>query len=348
MPRFARLRLNSMAAGLLCTLACALFAGHAAAQTVEEFYRGKQVRLLLSAATGGGADSYARVLVNHLGRHIPGNPTFVIISQPGAGGLVAAGMLQSTAPKDGSMIGFLQRNNLLEPVLAERGGSFDPRKVAWVGSLNRDTFVIFTWHTKGASSIRDAMTREIVLGATGVGNENVTFPLLLNEIAGTKFKLTRGYKGSEELALAIERGEIDGRAMGWASFKGEHAAWISDKKVNVLVQIAMQRHADLKEVPLALDFVKSEGDRRLYELLLAPLDAGRPFAVPLETPPDRIAAIRAAFEAVTKDPAFVTEVQQRGNSVEFYSGLEMQALVERLYQTPKDLIEKARAITQSK
>lgn len=339
-----------MAAGLasLLALALALGGGAATAQTVEQFYQGKQIKLLLSAAPGGGADLYARILINHLGRHIPGHPTFLVVSQPGAGGLVAAGMLERTAPKDGSTIGFLQRNNLLEPILAERDGGFDPRRVAWIGSLNRDTFVIFSWHTSGVSTLQEAMARELILGNTGAGNENSTFPLLLNEFAGTKFRLTLGYKGSDELALAIERGEVGGRAMGWASFKAEHAPWIKEKKANVLVQIAMRKHADLMDVPLALDFIKGEQDRRLYELLLAPLDAGRPFAVPIETPADRISALRAAIAAVTKDAAFVGEVQQRGGSVELLGGEEMQALVNKLYQTPRELIVRARALVKGK
>ena len=267
--------------------------------------------------------------------------------QPGAGGLVAAGVLQNTAPKDGTTIGFLQRNNLLEPVMAEKEIGFDPKRVAWVGSLNRDTYVVIAWHTSGAKTIQDAMARELVLGNTGGGNENLTFPLMLNQIAGTKFKLVRGYKGSDEVAVAIERGEVQGRAMSWASFKGEHTPWLNEKKVNILVQIAQKRHPDLPDVPLAMDFVKTDADRQLADLLLSTLDAGRPFAVPLDVPADRIAAIRAAFEALTKDKAFVDEVKSRGGSVEFMSGVEMQALAERLPKTPKDLLDRARAIVKA-
>jgi tripartite-type tricarboxylate transporter receptor subunit TctC len=303
---------------------------------------------MVSAAPGGGADGYARILVKHLGKHIPGNPTFVTIHQPGAGGLVAAGALEKTAPKDGTTIAFLQRNNLVVPLLTPREGGFDPRRVAWVGSISRDTYVIFAWHTAGIRTIQDAMARELVLGGTGAGNENVTFPLMLNEVAGTKFKITSGYKGSEELALAIERTEVLGRAMTWSSFKPEHAPWINEKKTNVLVQLAMQKHPDLKDVPLALDLVKSDADRKLYEFLLAPLDAGRPFAVPIDTPAERVAALRAAFEAVTKDPAFLAEVEERGSTVEFFSGQDLQNLVEKLYQTPKELIARAKALTESK
>src|SRR5262245_60949 len=213
MQRLDKLGLAAAALALRCRLIWSAMPSRAQGQTVERFYRGRTVKLMLAAAPGGGADIYARTLVRHLGRQIPGNPTFVIINQPGAGGLLAAGSLQNAAPKDGSTIGFLQRNNLIEPVLAEKDGGFDPRRVAWLGSLNRDTYVIFAWHTSGIRTIEDAMARELILGNTGGGNENVTYPLMLNQVAGTRFKLVRGYKGSADVAVAIERGEVQGRAM---------------------------------------------------------------------------------------------------------------------------------------
>jgi tripartite-type tricarboxylate transporter receptor subunit TctC len=320
----------------------------AQAQTVEQFYRNRTVRLLLAAAPGGGADIYARILVNHLGRHIPGRPTFVIINQPGAGGLLAAGILQNTAPKDGSTIGFLQRNNLLEPVLAEKDSGFDPRRVAWLGSFNRDTYVIFAWHASGIRTIQDAMSRELVLGNTGGGNENVTYPLMLNQVAGTRFKLVRGYKGSADVALAVERGEVQGRAITWTTLTADHAQWLAEKKVNVLIQLTTRPHPDLPDIPLALNLARTEQDRRLFELMLSPLEAGRPFAVPLDTPAERIAALRASFEAVAKDPSFQAELKARGGSVELMPGGAIQALVDQLYQTPKELIARARGISQAR
>ena len=350
MHRLARTRPAALALGLTCLMASAAVCNRVVAETVEEFYRGKQVKLLLSAAPGGGADLYAPIVINHLGRHIPGNPTFVIINQPGAGGLVAAAQLQNAAPRDGSMIGFLQRNNLLEPVLSTKDVGFDPRRVAWVGSITRDKYVIASWHTSGVRTLKDVMQRELVLGNTGGANENITLPLLLNDLLGTKFKLTRGYKGSEEVAFAIERGEVQGRAMGWTTFKAEHAPWIEANKVAVLVQIAMEKHPDsaIKDVPLALDLLKNDEDRRFYELMLTPLDAGRPFAVPIDTPADRIAAFRTAIESLTKDHAFLEEVKSRGGSVELARGEDMQALVNKLYETPRPMLERARTLLQAR
>ena len=245
MHRLARTRPAALALALTCLMASTTLSNRVMAETVEEFYKGKQIKLLVSAAPGGGADFYAKILVSHLGKHIPGNPTFLIMHQPGAGGLVAAQMLQKTAPKDGSMIAFLQRNNILEPVMAEKDTGFDPRRVAWVGSISRDTYVIFSWHTSGIRTFKDVLERELILGNTGGGNENITFPLMLNQFAGSKFKLTRGYKGSEELALAIERGEVQGRAMGYGSVNAEHGDWLKEKKINLLVQIAPQKHPAL-------------------------------------------------------------------------------------------------------
>lgn len=340
-------RIALAALGLLAL--SALTTGPAArADTVEQFYKNAAVKMIMGAAPGGGADLYARILIKYLGKHVPGNPTFVVINQPGAGGLVAAGALQNTAPRDGGTIGFLQRNNVLEPIVAEKDTGFDPRRVAWLGSLSRDTYVLFSWHSSGVSTFQDALQRELILGNTAGTNENVTFPLLLNQTLSTKFKLVRGYKGSDEIALAIERGEVQGRAISWTTLKGDHADWLAQKRVNILVQFALRRNADLPDVPLAIDFVKSPDDRQLYDLLFAPLEPGRPFAAPIDVPADRIAALRAAFVAVAANPEFRTEVAQRGGSIDLMTGEDIQALVTKLYQTPPALIARVRELVKSK
>jgi tripartite-type tricarboxylate transporter receptor subunit TctC len=317
---------------------------HAQGQSVEDFYRGRSVRLTVAAAVGGGADLYARVVARHLGKHVPGHPTFVIQNSPGAGGLLVAGQLQTMAPADGSVIALLQRNNLLEPLLAERDIGFDPRKVSWVGSLNKDTYLIFSWHTSGIRTIEDVKQKELILGNTGGGNENLTFPLLLNQTLGTKFKLVRGYKGSGDLAIAIERGEVQGRAITWTTLRGDHAEWLAQGKINLLVQFGLTRNPELPDIPSAIELVKDGDDRRLFELMLATLDAGRPFAVPLSTPPDRVAALREAFKSLAQDRDFLAELASRGGSVQFLSGEDIASLVASIYHTPAELIEKARKL----
>ncbi len=314
------------------------------AQSVDDFYRGRSVRLTVAAAVGGGADLYARVLARHLGKHIPGHPTFIIQNTPGAAGLLVARQLQNSAPGDGSVVVLLQRNNLLEPLLSERDVGFDPRKVTWVGSLNKDTYLIFSWHTSGIRTIEDAMQKELILGNTGGGNENVTFPLLLNQTIGTKFRLVRGYKGSGDLAIAIERGEVQGRAMTWTTLRGDHPDWLNEKKGNVIVQLALKRNQDLPEVPSAMEYVKDEKDRRLYQLLFATLEAGRPFAIANGTPPNRVAALRKAFAELSQDGEFLKELQQRGGSIEYITGEDVGQLISSIYATPRDVIDRARML----
>jgi tripartite-type tricarboxylate transporter receptor subunit TctC len=338
-PPRCKLGLTIMAAVLL---GASSIAAHA--QSVEDFYRGRSLRMTVAAAPGGGADLYARVVVRHLGRHIPGNPSIVVQHTPGAAGLLAARQLQGSAPGDGSVIALLQRNNLLEPLLAERDVGFDPRKVTWVGSLSKDTYLIFSWHTSGVRTIEDAMQRELILGNTGGGNENVMFPLLLNQTLGTKFKLVRGYKGGGDLALAIQRGEVQGRAITWTTLRADHPDWVRDKKINVIV-LALKRSQDLPDVPAAVEYLKDEKDRRLYQLLFATFEAGRPFAVASGTPPDRVAALRNAFAELARDREFLRELALRGGSMEYMSGEEIEQLISSIYATPRDIIDRARALS---
>jgi tripartite-type tricarboxylate transporter receptor subunit TctC len=338
-PPRCKLGLTIMAAVLL---GASSIVAHA--QSVEDFYRGRSLRMTVAAAPGGGADLYARVVVRHLGRHIPGNPSIVVQHTPGAAGLLAARQLQGSAPGDGSVIALLQRNNLLEPLLAERDVGFDPRKVTWVGSLSKDTYLIFSWHTSGVRTIEDAMQRELILGNTGGGNENVMFPLLLNQTLGTKFKLVRGYKGGGDLALAIQRGEVQGRAITWTTLRADHPDWVRDKKINVIV-LALKRSQDLPDVPAAVEYLKDEKDRRLYQLLFATFEAGRPFAVASGTPPDRVAALRNAFAELARDREFLRELALRGGSMEYMSGEEIEQLIPSIYATPRDIIDRARALS---
>jgi tripartite-type tricarboxylate transporter receptor subunit TctC len=338
--RHSKLGLTIIAAAQVLLGASAI---EARAQSVEDFYRGRSLKMTVAAAPGGGADLYARVVVRHLGRHIPGNPSFVVQHTPGAAGLLAARQLQGSAPGDGSVIALLQRNNLLEPLLADRDVGFDPRKVTWVGSLSKDTYLIFSWHTSAVRTIEDAMQRELILGNTGGGNENVMFPLLLNQTLGTKFKLVRGYKGGGDLAIAIQRGEVQGRAITWTTLRADHPDWVRDKQINVIV-LALKRNPDLPDVPAAVEYLKDEKDRRLYQLLFATFEAGRPFAIANGTPPDRVAALRKAFAELSRDGEFLRELTRRGGAMEYMGGEEIEQLISSIYATPRDVIERARTL----
>jgi tripartite-type tricarboxylate transporter receptor subunit TctC len=340
------IRIRTVARAAL-SLGLLLLATVAQAQSIESLYRGKSIRLVVAAAPGGGADLYARVLVKYFGRHIPGNPSFIIQNRPGGGGMTAALHTMAVAPHDGSTIAFLQRNSLLEPLLSDHKSDFDPRRLNWLGSLNKDTYVIIAWHTAPVKSLKDALTTELILGNTGGGNENVTFPELLNRVLGSKFRLVRGYPGSHELGLAIERGEVQGRALTWTTLRGDHTEWINERKVNLLVQFGLTRNPEIGDVPNALELVTNPDDRQLLELMFAPLEAGRPFALPPETPAPIVEALRKAFAELAADPDFIRDVKARGGSVELLNGLQTQQLIANVYKTPDPILARARAVLRA-
>ena len=330
----------------LLAAASITFAG-ATAQTIEDNYKGKQLRFVVAAAPGGGADLYARALQKHFSKHVPGNPTLVVQNVPGAGGLTAASQIMNNPAKDGLVFALLQRNNLVEPLLSERQAGFDPRKVKWLGSLNKDTYVIISWHTTGVKTLADVQKTELLLGNTGGGNENSTLPELLNRTLGTKFKLVRGYPGSHEVGLAIERGEVQGRAVTWTTLRAEHSDWIQQGKIHMVTQIGMSKNPEIGNVQAAIDLVTNPDDRSLMEFMFSPLEAGRPFAMPPDTPEPILAAMRKAFVDLANDPEFVAELKARGGSVELLNGQDTQALVDRLYQTSGPVLNKARDLMKS-
>ena len=328
-------------------LAGLMFASSAFSQTVEELYKGKQLKFVVAAAPGGGADLYARLVSKHFSRFIPGNPSIIVQNVPGAGGMTAASQLMNNPAKDGSVFALLQRNNLVEPLVSERRSGFDPRKLKWLGSLNKDTYVIIAWHTSGAKSLDDVKKAELLLGNTGGGNENVTFPEMMNKTLGTKFKLVRGYPGSHDVALAIERGEVQGRAVTWTTLVGEHSDWMRDKKINIIAQLGLGRNPDVGDIPNATEFVTNANDKSLFDFMFSPLEAGRPFAMPPETPAPVVEALRKAFVDMANDKEFVAELKARGGSVELLNGGDTQALINRLFETPEPTLARARELLKS-
>lgn len=317
-------------------------------QDTSDFYRGKQIKLLVGAAPGGGAELYARVFAKYYSQHMPGQPTVVINNAPGAGGLLAAGRLQNVEARDGTVIASLQRNNLIQPMLSDKEVGFDPRKVNWLGSLNKELYVIIAWHTAPVKTAKEMFEKEMLIGSTGGGSETLTFPMLVNEKLNAKFKIVRGYPGSDDIALAIQRGEVHGRAITWSTLRGEHPTWLRDKQVNILVQLAVSPSPDLPTVPSIMEFAKDPSTRSLFEFVFAPLDAGRPFAAPLEIPAPRLAALQKGFVDTAKDPGFIEEVKARGGSVELFTADETRRLVEKIYATPADIVTAVQAILNTR
>jgi tripartite-type tricarboxylate transporter receptor subunit TctC len=326
-------------------VATLLLASPVHANPVEEFYRGRTVTIVVGFTGGGGYDLYARLLGRHLGRHIPGTPTFVVQNMPGAGSLKATQWVYGLAPKDGSALGTVSRGMVTEPLLND--AKFDATQFTWLGSITSETSICATWHTSPTKTWPDMFTREFTLGGSAVGADPDTFALMLRNIFAAKVKLVTGYPGGNEINLAMERGEVEGRCgWSWTSIKSQKAAWLREKKVNLLTQFGMQKHADLPDVPLVLDQASSAEQRQVLRLLIAGQAVGRPFFGPPGIPEDRKAALRRAFVATMKDPQFLEEAARADMEISPLNAPAVDELLADLYRTPKSVIEKALAATQ--
>jgi tripartite-type tricarboxylate transporter receptor subunit TctC len=327
---------------------CFVTAAPAIAQgEVAAFYKGKQLRMIVGSAVGGGYDLFARIVARHIVHHIPGHPTMIVQNQPSAGGVVMTNQLYSQGPKDGTVIG-VPINGLPTAPLLQPGTQFDATRLIWIGSTNREAYVAFVWHTVPVQSITELTSKEVVVGATTPGTTMVDFPLLANDVLGLKFKIVRGYQGTPQINLAIERGEVQGMGgLGWASVKAQTPHWISGKKIKVLAQYGFKRYAELADVPTMLELARSEPDRQAMMMLFARTEYGRPYFLPPEVPPERVDALRRAFDATMKDPAFISEAARLQFDVEPLTGEQVQALVAQLAHTPREVVTRVRAALET-
>jgi len=335
-------------AAALCSVLWLGAAVPASAQDdVAAFYKGKQLRMIVGSAVGGGYDLFARIVARHIVQHIPGHPSIIVQNQPSAGGVVMANQLYGQGPKDGTVIG-VPINGLPTAPLLQSGTQFDATKLLWIGSTNREAYVAFVWHTAPVESIAELTRKEVVVGATTPGTTMVDFPLLVNDVLGMKFKIVRGYQGTPQINLAIERGEVQGMGgLGWASVKAQTPHWIAEKKIKVPAQYGFKRHAELPDVPTMLELAKSEPDRQAMTMLFARTEYGRPYFLPPDVPPERVNALRRAFDATMKDPAFVTEASKLQFEVDPLTGEQVQALVGQLASTPREVVTRVRAALEA-
>jgi tripartite-type tricarboxylate transporter receptor subunit TctC len=333
--------MNAGAAALVSAL-CLAAVPASGQEHLAAFYRGKQLRMIVGSAVGGGYDLFARIVARHIGNHIPGRPSVIVQNQPAAGGVVMANQLYGQGPKDGTVIG-VPINGLPTAPLLQSGTQFDPVRLNWIGSTNREAYVAFVWHTVPVESIGELTSKEVVVGATTPGTTMVDFPLLVNDVLGFKFKIVRGYQGTPQINLAIERGEVQGMGgLGWASVKAQTPHWISGKKIRVLAQYGLTRHAELVDVPTMLEFARSDADRQAMTMLVARTEYGRPYFLPPDVPPDRVAKLRRAFDATMRDPGFIAEAAKLEFDIDPLTGEQVQALVGELAATPRDVIARVR------
>lgn len=325
-------------------------AAHAAAAgSVAEFYRGKTVTMVVGTGAGAGAISgYPMALAPAMKKYLPGHPDFVISYMPGGGGIKAANYIYGVGPQDGTAWAFITRGFLLAPLLKVPQAQFDPTKFNWIGSPSRTVSMGMVWNAStDVRSIRDAMQRQVVVGATSITQDTGIFPRALNRIAGTKFKIVPGYSGLGAVDLAIERGEVQGKiGSTWKSLNsGPTASWLRDNKITVLVQLGVNKATDIPAtVPLGLDLAKTPGDRALLEVLCAPSATGFPSFMGPGVPKERIAAVRAAYEQSLKDADFLAAIRQQNLDLDPISADELTETVRHIYALPHDAVEGARKL----
>ena len=316
----------------------------ARADAVSDFYAGRTINVLVGFGPGGGYDLYARTLARHFGEHMPGKPNVVVKNVPGAAGLALVNAIYNTSPKDGTEFGTFNRTIPLDPLLGGPQAQFDALKLEWLGSPSNEVSACVAWHTAKAKNIDDLRTTELLMAGTGSAADATIYPNLFREVLGLKFKVINGYVGGADAVLAMEKGEIEGFCpWGWTGIESTHPEWLREKKINVLMQLGLRKHPDHPDVPLVLDLAKTEADRQALELMLSPSLFARPFTAPPGVPADRLAALRRAFEATVKDPAFVADAEKQKLEVEYVSPDEIRTVLTRLYKTQPEVVARVKA-----
>jgi tripartite-type tricarboxylate transporter receptor subunit TctC len=317
----------------------------ARAESTEDFYRSHPLSIVIGFPPASAYDLYGRAVGRHIGKHIPGNPSVLPVNKPGASSLTAANYLYSIAPKDGSTIGILSRGAPLDPLLSNPGSKLEPRRFTWLGSVGNDVSVCVAWHSAAVKTWDDLLVKDFVVAAAGLSTDTGAFALVLKNLFGARMKIISGYPGGAEISKAIETGEVDGRCgWSWSGVKASKPDWLAEKKINVLVQLGLQRTADLPSVPLITDLAKTDEQRQILKLVFGPQEFAWPFMAPPDLPADRKQVLRAAFDATLTDPEFLEDARKMALDVSPVSGRAIEGLIDELYGTPDDVAAKARRV----
>ena len=337
-----RYRINALALATGAALAGTAFAAPASADAVSDFYKGKTVTVMVPSSLGATLGLYGRLVVDHIGKHIPGKPNVLIESRPGAGGAVGAAYAYNVAPKDGSYIAEILSASIVDGVL--RPGKFDASKFQWLGSVAQRPAVVSVWAAgTPAKTLAEATKKQVIVGSSGKGSETFMIPQLMNTLIGTKFKIVLGYKGGAEINQAMEQGEVHGRMQYWSGWTAGKPTWLRDKKLIHFVQYG-PAIKDIPNVPKLKDMVKEQKHKQMITLMEASNEVGMGFWVPPGVPADRLSALRRAFDSMVRDKAFLAQAKKLKAPVEPISGSELQTIVEEAYQTPKPVVEELRQI----
>jgi tripartite-type tricarboxylate transporter receptor subunit TctC len=321
---------------IMLSLACV----GAAAQ--EPFYKGKTISLIVGSSPAGGYDTYGRLLARHMGKHLPGQPTFVVQNMPGAGGLRAANQLYNLAAKDGTVIGIFDQAVFLDQLLGAATLRGDVKRFNWIGRLFGNSAVLFAWHTAAVKKIEDAITHELIVAASGSSSRlNWT---ALNALTGTKFKILTGYESPQSAKIAMERGEVEALSLPWPVLRNENPGWLRDKKINLLLQTGIEKNRTLPDLPRMIDLAKTDDDREALTIFASSSVIGRSFVAPPGLPKQRVDELRSAFTTMISDPEFLADVTRMNFDLEPMPGAELQAFLGKDY--PPTALERAREIAR--
>jgi tripartite-type tricarboxylate transporter receptor subunit TctC len=334
------------AAAVLSTLGIVAAEDAHAQQSVADFYRGKQMKFIIRSEPGGCYDLYSRLIGAHIVRHIPGNPTIVPQNMPGAGGLQAANYVGDLAPRDGTVLTMVSQALPMDQSLG-----FTPQfkadlsKFGWIGNLGDSNLLTYVWHTSPTKTMNDAKTHETTLGGSGAGSVTTWLPLVFNNVLGTKFKVINGYKGANDVRLAMERGEVEGYAANpWNSLLSANPELVKDRKLTFLVQIGMAKEKDLQDVPLLPDLASNDEQRAILDFISKAFAVGRPIATTPGVPPERLAALRKAFNDTVVDPVFIEAAAKIGAEIKPVYGDELQSLMDDIMNAPQSTKDKVKAV----
>jgi tripartite-type tricarboxylate transporter receptor subunit TctC len=319
-------------------------AGPASADAISDFYAGKSITLIISTGVGGGIDANARLVARYWGNHIPGKPTIVPKNMTGAGHLQATNFMYNVAPKDGTTIAAILPSFVLYQKIDGKGAQYDAGKFLWIGASDVDNMNLYVWHTVPVKTVADAKKQQVTMGGTGAGSYTTLWPSLMNNLLGTKFKMVMGYQSTAEIHLAMERGEVQGRAGNFfSSLRSQNPDYLRDHKITLLAQFGAEPDPDFKDVPLLTDLAQNAEQRQIFALFSGELALGRPYLTTPGVPADRLAALRKSFDETMQDPAFRAEAAKADIGVHPQSADKLKSISDAILNTPPALIDKAKA-----
>ena len=316
----------------------------ARAETVEEFYRGKTITFVIGYPAGGANDAFVRAAANHIGKHIPGKSRLIVKNMPGAGSLIAANYLFNSAPKDGTVVALLAATTPLEEALGSSMAKYKAAEFNWIGRMSSAINVTFVNATSPVKTIEDALRTQVVLAATGRSATPAVYPGVLNKVLGTKFKIVVGYEGSIACMLAMERGEADGHSTSWDGLKSAHEDWVKTKKVNILVQYGLRRHPDLPDVRTTVELGRNPTEVQVLRVVANATEVGKMMLTTPGVPPERLDALRRAFDKMARDPEYLEEMEKRHLESTPLSGEQMQELVREVSSAPPEILQKVKEV----